>query len=100
MNMKKMQYMTKMVMKRFVATLIVFFLCCESCLAQEESVKPTFGVSFDRPVAVAIIEGQLYQNVIIEVEAADYTDSWKGVVIVIRDSVSRKKIVKKRLPKS
>ncbi|MBR4773830.1 MAG: hypothetical protein IK010_05300 [Bacteroidales bacterium] len=87
-------------MKRLLAVIVTLFMSVSVLSAQDESVKPTLGVSFDRPVANAIIEGQFYQNVIVEVTAADYNDGWKGVVVVVRDSASRKKILKKRLPKS
>ena len=69
--------------------------------AQSETVKPTFGVSFDRPVKMAIIEGQTYNNVIVEIDVADKDSKYNvGVLVVIKDSVTRKKIFKKRLPKS
>lgn len=47
-----------------------------------------------------MIEGQRYQNVIVEVNAADFNDTWNGVRVVIRDSVTRKKIIKKTFAKS
>ena len=68
--------------------------------AQEESVKPTWGVSFDRPVDIAIIEGKYYWNVIVDVKAADLGDKWDGVKVTVRDAVTKKKILKKKLTKS
>ena len=70
-------------------------------IAQEaEKAKPTFGVKVERNVDFAIIEGEAYQNVVVEFNAAAIDDIFKeGVKITVKDS-NGKKIFKKRFSNS
>lgn len=68
--------------------------------AQAESVKPTFDVSFDRPVAIAEIEGKNYENVIVKLNVSANTRYYNGVYVTVKDPVSRKIILNKSLRKA
>ena len=57
-------------MKKVIIIFLVFFYAIVS-FAQSESAKPTFGVKLDREVAVAKIEKETYQDVIVELRSAD-----------------------------
>lgn len=54
--------------------------------AQNESVKPTFGVNLDREVAFAVIEKETYRDVVVELNAAELADLFSdGVKITVKD---------------
>ena len=85
-------------MKR-VFFLILFFAITIISLAQE-TAKPSYGVTIERPVVVAQINGTFYNNVVVELKAADTTDLFaEGVKITVKDE-NGKKIYKKRFSKS
>lgn len=69
--------------------------------AQSESAKPTFGVKLDREVAIAKIEKETYQDVIVELKSADLGDLFtEGVKIIVKDAKTGKKLYSKRFSKS
>lgn len=75
---------------------MVFFYAIVS-FAQSESAKPTFGVKLDREVAVAKIEKETYQDVIVELRSADLGDLFtEGVKIIVKDAKTGKKLYSKR----
>ena len=70
-------------MKKVIIIFLVFFYAIVS-FAQSESAKPTFGVKLDREVAVAKIEKETYQDVIVELRSADLGDLFtEGVKIIV-----------------
>ena len=80
-------------MKKVVVLFFVFFFAIVS-FAQSESAKPTFGVKLDREVAVAKIEKETYQDVIVELKSADIDDLFvEGVKIIVKDAKTGKKVV-------
>lgn len=84
--------------------LIVFLsiICSLQIIADEpERVRPTYGVKFDRPIIMANIEGKLYDDVIVELDAADFNAIFnEGVKITVKDISTGEKIYKKRFSKS
>ncbi len=83
--------------------IFLFFLCAIVTFAQSEAetVKPTFGVELDREVAAARIENEDYQNLVVELKAADFGDIFTlGVRVIVRDAKTGKRIYKKRFSKS
>ena len=73
-------------MKKVIIIFLVFFYAIIS-FAQSESTKPTFGVKLDREVAVAKIEKETYQDVIVELRSADLGDLFtEGVKIIVKDA--------------
>ena len=73
-------------MKKVIIIFLVFFYAIVS-FAQSESAKPTFGVKLDREVAVAKIEKETYQDVIVELRSADLGDLFtEGVKIIVKDA--------------
>ncbi|MBQ9076906.1 MAG: hypothetical protein IJY31_03585 [Muribaculaceae bacterium] len=66
-----------------------------------ERVGPTYDVTLDRPVLRALIEGEPYFNVTVELDAAGHTEILTtGVKVTVKDSQTGKKIYKKRFSKS
>ena len=66
----------------------------------QESVKPSYGVKTERPVAIALINGKKYYDVTVELSSAEITDMFvEGVKVTVRDE-NGKKIYKKRFSKS
>lgn len=87
-------------MKKVIIT-FSFLLCSIMLFAQSESAKPTFGVELEREVAFAIIEKEIFNDVIVELKSADIGDLFvEGVKITIRDAKTGKKLYKKRFSKS
>ena len=87
-------------MKKVIIIFLVFFYAIVS-FAQSESAKPTFGVKLDREVAVAKIEKETYQDVIVELRSADLGDLFtEGVKIIVKDAKTGKKLYSKRFSKS
>ena len=86
-------------MKKIFITLL-FFFCVIVSFAQSESVKPTYGVVLDREVAIATIEKEKYEDVIVELNSADLGDFFTGVKIIITDTKTGKKIYTKRFSNS
>ena len=87
-------------MKKAVITFL-FFLCAIVTFAQSETVSPTFGVELDRELVYANIEGEDYQNVVVEIKAADLGDIFeRGVRVIVKDAKTGKRIYKKRFSKS
>ena len=87
-------------MRKAIITFL-FFLCTMMTFAQSESVKPTFGVELDREVALAIIEKETFEDVVVELKSADLGDFFvDGVKIIVKDAKTGKKIYKKRFSKS
>lgn len=83
-------------MKKVIIIFLVFFYAIVS-FAQSESAKPTFGVKLDREVAVAKIEKETYQDVIVELRSADLGDLFtEGVKIIVKDAKTGKKLYSKR----
>ena len=82
------------------AMFFLFFLCSIIVFAQSESVKPTYGVELDREVGYAIIEGELYEDVVVELKSADIGSLVSGVKITVKDAKTGNKIYKKRFSKS
>ena len=83
-----------------------FFLLVTMCLyAQEnkkdpESAKPTFGVTVNRVVDAAKINGKYYYNVAVEFKASDIMDWSEGVKIKVKHRYTDKKLYKKRFSNS
>ena len=66
----------------------------------QESVKPSYGVKTERPVAIALINGKKYYDVTVELSSAEITDMFvEGVKVTVKDEKG-KKIYKKRFSKS
>lgn len=87
-------------MKKVIIIFLVFFYAIIS-FTQSESAKPTFGVKLDREVAVAKIEKETYQDVIVELRSADLGDLFtEGVKIIVKDAKNREKLYSKRFSKS
>ena len=87
-------------MKKAIITFL-FFLCSIVTFAQSETVSPTFGVELDRELVYANIEGEDYQNVVVEIKAADLGDIFeRGVRVIVKDAKTGKRIYKKRFSKS
>ena len=79
-------------MKKVIIIFLVFFYAIVS-FAQSESAKPSFGVKLDigvkldREVAVAKIEKETYQDVIVELRSVDIGDLFtEGVKIIVKDA--------------
>ena len=79
-------------MKKVIIIFLVFFYAIVS-FAQSESAKPSFGVKLyfrvklDREVAVAKIEKETYQDVIVELRSVDLGDLFtEGVKIIVKDA--------------
>lgn len=80
-------------MKKVIIIFLVFFYAIVS-FAQSESAKPTFGVKLDREVAIAKIEKEIYQNVIVELRSADLGDLFtEGVKIIVKDAKTGKNCI-------
>lgn len=80
-------------MKKVIIIFLVFFYAIVS-FAQSESAKPTFGVKLDREVALAKIEKETYQDVIVELRSADLGDLFtEGVKIIVKDAKTGKKLI-------
>lgn len=60
--------------------------------------KPVYGIELDREVEMAIIEGETYRNVVIELKSDD--DFSSGVKVLVKDSMTGEKIYKKKFKKS
>ena len=73
-------------MKKVIIIFLVFFYAIVS-FAQSESAKPTFGVKLDREVAVAKIEKETYQDVIVELRSADLGDLFTATNEEIQEMV-------------
>lgn len=94
---------------------LLFFLLAAISFAQEtdkrEVVHPTYGADFERIIAIADINGERYQNVTVQIQAADrggdenfwrddiVIPSLKGVKVIVRNDKGRK-IFKKRFSKA
>ena len=81
----------------FLFLFCLIILCCASSnlnySAQSESAKPTFGVKLDREVALAKIEKETYQDVIVELRSADLGDLFtEGVKIIVKDAKTGKNL--------
>lgn len=88
-------------MKRILLA-IIFVLTCTFSFAQEkepETAKPSYGVTVERYVQYASINGKLHYDVTVTLKAADIIDIVDGVKVVVRDS-NNKVIHRKRYPKS
>ena len=71
---------------------MVFFYAIVS-FVKSESVKTTFGAKLDREVAVAKIEKENYQDVIVELRSADLGDLFtEGVKIIMKDAKTGKTV--------
>lgn len=85
-------------MKRIILSFIMVIWAAISFA--QESVKPSYGVKTERPVAVALINGKRYYDVTVELSSAEITDMFvEGVKVTVRDE-NGKKIYKKRFSKS
>lgn len=67
---------------------------------ETESAKPTFGVELERKVAFAVIENDSYEDVVVELKAADLVSLLDGVKVTVKYAKTGKKIYKKRFSKS
>lgn len=73
-------------MKKVIIVFLLFLHTIAS-FAQSESAKPTFGVKLDREVAIAKIEKETYQDVIVELKSADLGDLFtEGVKIIVKNA--------------
>ena len=86
-------------MKR-VLFLMSFVLMATMVFAQGETARPTFGVTLERKISFAVIEEECYEDVVVELKAAEVVDFSKGVKVTVRDSKTGNKIYKKRFSKS
>lgn len=68
--------------------LILFLFTCSISFAQEtETAKPTFGVTVERFIHYASINGKLHSDVTVSIRAAELTNEFvEGVRVVIKDS--------------
>lgn len=88
-------------MRNIIFSLFLIISTFVLSYASGESVKPSYGVKFERPVMHAIIDGQTYFNVIVEIDAAEIDDIFKsGVKVTVTEENNDKKIYKKRFSKS
>ena len=81
-------------MKQIFIVMLCVFLFSMKVMAE----KPVYGIELDREVEMAIIEGETYWNVVIELKSDD--DFSSGVKILVKDSMTGKKIYKKKFKKS
>lgn len=65
-----------------------------------ESVSPSIGVTVYRSCAYATIEKDEYENVEIEITAADFRDKWEGVKIIVTSLDTGEKIYSRHFSKS
>lgn len=87
-------------MRKTIITFL-FLFCSIVTFAQNESVKPTFGVELDREVALAMIEKETFKDVVVELKSADFGDLFvDGVKITVKDAKTGERIYKKRFSKS
>ena len=87
-------------MRKTIITFL-FLLCSIVTFAQNESVKPTFGVELDREVALAMIEKETFKDVVVELKSVDFGDLFvDGVKITVKDAKTGERIYKKRFSKS
>lgn len=85
-------------MKRIILSL--FMVIWTAISFAQESVKPSYGVKIERPVSIALINGNTYHDVTVELSSADIIDMFvEGVKVTVRDK-DGKKIYKKRFSKS
>lgn len=56
-----------------------------SFTANSESVKPTFDVKLERPVSVAVIDGTIYHDVLVEIDSRDPLFGESGVKVTVKD---------------
>lgn len=74
-------------MKRVI--LLLLTAICSICAYGQESVKPTFGVKLERKVDFAVIEGKIYNNIVVEIDAADWDNLFvHGVKIIVRNGAN------------
>ncbi|MBQ9312060.1 MAG: hypothetical protein IJ213_03340 [Bacteroidales bacterium] len=67
---------------------------------EPESARPSTGVTVYRECDIAYIERDTVYDVLIELTAADYRDSWNGVKIVVSNIKTGKKLYQYHFPKS
>ena len=81
---------------RKVILIFVFIFSTILAFAEDESVKPTRGVTLERKLFGADIEDELHLNVIVELKAADgvWTD---GVKVIVTNSETGGIIYKKTI---
>ena len=85
-------------MKRIILSFILVIWAAISFA--QESVKPSYGVKTERPVAIALINGKTYYDVTVELSSAEFIGMFvEGVKVTVRDE-DGKKIYKKRFSKS
>ena len=82
--------------------LIIFLFTCSISFAQEkepETARPSYGVTVERYINYASINGKLHSNVTVTLKAAGVLDLVEGVKVVVRDS-NNKVIHRKRYSQS
>lgn len=81
--------------------IILFFVAIFAIGAYSQgSAKPSFGVKLEREVYYAVIEGEIYFNVIVELDASTMR-GYNGVKITVKDGGNpKKKLYKKRFSDS
>jgi len=88
--------------KLFAVMLLACFCTCAFAQdnSKNERVSPTFGVKIERECYFVSLEKDGYNNVTVELDAAELGDLFKeGVKVTVRDK-DGKKIYKKRFSKS
>lgn len=89
-----------MINSRILLILLLFILPIVSHASEEkESVGPTFNVKLERPVSRALIEGEPYFNVSVELDASS-PSFCPSVKVTVKDEKTGKKIYKKRFSNS
>lgn len=80
--------------KLFIA--FVLLLCSNILYSQSETAKPIHGVKIEREIDYARIEKKFYQDVTVELKAADIYDIVDGVKVTVWERSTGKKIYQKR----
>lgn len=80
-------------------TITNFLFGLESKETYSEAVYPSFNVKFNRYADIAVIENQVFTNVNIEIEVTPIRDKeYKGVNIIVKDSIGKKRLYKSSFP--
>ena len=80
--------------------LLMMFVSVMNISAQEETMKPKWGLEIERVCETANIDGEWYVNVIVTLKSADMGDIFtEGVKVTVRDKYTKKKIYSKRFSK-
>jgi len=80
--------------------ILMMFMATINLSAQEETMKPQWGLEIERVCETANIDGEWYENVIVTLKSADLGNIFtEGVKVTVRDGYTKKKIYSKRFSK-